>query len=153
MSKECTKCGVKKPLRDYYNRKIAADGKNSHCKECEHKEIYQWRKDNPDKQAEIMRRANLRRAYGITPEQYEELLEHQKGCCAICDRHESMFKRRMAVDHNHLTGRIRGLLCTYCNHRIIGRHKDGALLRRMADYVDGGTDWFVPPKKKTRRKK
>jgi hypothetical protein len=44
------------------------------------------------------------------------------------------------------------LLCRYCNHRLVGRHRDSRLLRRIADYLDVGTGWFVPEKKKRRRK-
>lgn len=99
------------------------------------------------------RRSHLRLKYGITIEQYNELLHKQKGCCALCDRPQTEFKTRLAVDHNHATGEIRGLLCAYCNHRVIGRHRDGTLLRRMADYVDQGTGWFVPKRKKTVKRK
>lgn len=42
--------------------------------------------------------------------------------CAICKRHESEFKKRLAVDHSHKTGRVRGLLCFYCNKFRVGRH-------------------------------
>ncbi len=95
----------------------------------------------------------LSKKYGITIEQYNELLEKQDHCCAICDKHENEFKTRLAVDHNHETGEIRGLLCTYCNHRLIGRHRDGTLLRKMADYVDQGTGWFVPSRPRTKKRK
>lgn len=149
--KKCTKCKELKPLSDYYNRKKALDGKNSHCKTCEHKEIYEWRKQNPEAQNDIVRRSRLKGTYGITIEQYDELLEKQNYSCAICDRHQDAFKNRLAIDHNHRTREIRGLLCSYCNHRVIGRHADGDLLRKMADYVDGGTGWFVPEKTKKRR--
>ena len=76
------------------------------------------------------------------------MLDKQDHCCAICDKHKSEFNQNLAVDHNHVTGEIRGLLCTYCNHRVIGRHRDGNLLRKMADYVDQGTGWFVPKQKR-----
>jgi hypothetical protein len=59
----------------------------------------------------------LKRDYGITPEQYEEMLVHQNGVCAICgnpDKHG----RNLAVDHSHETGKVRGLLCTHCNTGI-----------------------------------
>lgn len=151
--KKCTKCGEEKPLSDYYKRKIAKDGRNSHCKVCEHKEIYEWRKNNPNTQAEITRRCRLKRMYGLTPEQYDELLKSQNHRCAICDRHESEFKIKLAVDHNHVTNEIRGLLCNYCNHRVLGRHRDADLLRRMAEYVERHTGWFVPPKRPRKRRK
>lgn len=99
------------------------------------------------------RQRHLKRLYGITEEQYNELLERQDQRCAICLRHHSEFKTRLAVDHNHKTGEIRGALCNYCNHRIIGRHTDSSLLLRMASYLDRGTGWFVPERPPRKRKK
>lgn len=98
----------------------------------------------------------LKRKYGITLEQYEELLQKQNYSCAICERHESEFKTNLAVDHAHSgpkKGFIRGLLCTACNYRLVARHTDGDLLRRIADYVEQSTDWIVPDNKKSKRKK
>lgn len=98
------------------------------------------------------RSRHLMDTYGITEDQYEYLLTKQQNRCIICDKHQSELKKRLAVDHNHKTGEIRGLLCDYCNYRVIGRHTDGSLLRRMADYVEQGTGWFVPPKKKRKKR-
>lgn len=95
---------------------------------------------------------SLKRKYGITIEQYEELLDKQNRCCALCERHESEFKTSMAVDHDHVSLRIRGILCTACNYRLVARHRDGALLRKIADYVEQGTDWYAPEKKKKARR-
>lgn len=95
----------------------------------------------------------LQRVYGITLQQYESLLASQGGGCAICGK-KSDGKRSLAVDHNHTQPfEIRGILCSYCNHRLIGRHRDSELLHRMAKYVSRHTGWFVPPKKKKRKKR
>lgn len=51
-----------------------------------------------------------------------QFFKEQKGCCAICGKPQSMFKRRLNLDHNHKTGQLRGLLCYYCNRRLVGRH-------------------------------
>jgi Recombination endonuclease VII len=51
----------------------------------------------------------------------QKMSDFQKGCCAICKRHESTFAKRLAVDHNHKTGRVRGLLCFRCNKFLVGR--------------------------------
>jgi DNA-directed RNA polymerase subunit RPC12/RpoP len=99
------------------------------------------------------REYSLKQRYGITPAQYQELLDRQGGCCALCKKTEAEEGKSLAVDHNHKTGEIRGILCAYCNHRVIGRHVDPDLLRRMADYLDKGTGWFVPEKKRKKRKK
>jgi len=97
---------------------------------------------------EKKRDSYLRRTYGITNTSYMELLDFQRGCCAICNKPAEHFNTRLAVDHDHVTGEIRGLLCNYCNHRVIGRHRDPELLRVMAEYVSRHTGWFVPKKKK-----
>lgn len=47
------------------------------------------------------------------------LYNKQKGCCAICGRHAALFKKSLAVDHDHKTGRIRGLLCFACNRYLV----------------------------------
>jgi hypothetical protein len=102
---------------------------------------------------EYWRKQNLRRNFGITLEQYDQLLEIQDGKCAVCDKDHSFFKKKLAVDHNHKTGEIRGLLCGYCNYRMIARHTDSNLLRKMADYLDNRTGWFVPENRPTRKRK
>lgn len=51
-----------------------------------------------------------------------EFFKQQNGCCAICKKPQSLFKKRLALDHNHRTGQLRGLLCFYCNKRRVGRN-------------------------------
>lgn len=143
--KTCTKCGLSKPNAQYYKNSLQ-------CKDCKHEANRRWREDNPERQKENMRRLSLMRSFGITPEQYDEMLVRQNYSCYICERNQDQFDRRLAVDHNHITGEIRGLLCSYCNHRVVGRHRDGALLRKIADYIEQGTGWFVPPKKSKKRR-
>jgi hypothetical protein len=79
--------------------------------------------------------------YGITREQFTEMLVAQEGVCAICRQPETQVDKRsgvprqLAVDHCHTTGRVRGLLCTHCNHAI-GKFKDSVeLLQRAIDYL------------------
>lgn len=146
---KCSKCKETKEPEEFYNNSVSKNGKASQCISCATEVTKDWGQRN----AERLRRNNYRIKYGITVEQYDSLLKEQNFCCAICDRHESEFKRRLAVDHNHVTREIRGLLCNYCNHRVVGRHRDGAKLRKIADYIEQGTGWFVPVKKKTPRKR
>ena len=65
----------------------------------------------------------LKRKYGITEEQYDYLLRKQEFRCGVCGRPSVGFKSRLCVDHDHSTGEVRGLLCNYCNRRIVGRHR------------------------------
>jgi hypothetical protein len=82
--------------------------------------------------------------YGITPEQYNEIFNRQKGKCAICGKPQTELKKRLHIDHNHITGEIRGLLCFNCN-LILGMSNDNSeQLRNAADYLDKKT--IVCPK-------
>ena len=54
----------------------------------------------------------------ITPKEYFELFDKQSGYCPICGKHQSECGKRFSVDHNHATGEIRGLLCTWCNMNL-----------------------------------
>jgi DNA-directed RNA polymerase subunit RPC12/RpoP len=113
----------------------------------------EWKQKNPDTHYTSYRNSHLLRNFGITEEKYQELLQLQNNSCAICGKSQEAEKRNLAVDHNHITREIRGLLCGYCNRRVVGRHRDGALLRKIADYVEQGTGLFVPEKVKPRRRK
>lgn len=70
-----------------------------------------WVENNPEQRKRHVRRSRIRK-YGITPEQYDEMLEAQGNRCAICGNGN---KRVMAIDHCHATGKVRGLLCDPCN--------------------------------------
>lgn len=63
--------------------------------------------------------------YGLEPGDYDRLYRHQGGRCAICQRATGRSKR-LAVDHDHKTGEVRGLLCSTCN-RFVGRLRDSAV--------------------------
>lgn len=59
----------------------------------------------------------VQKTYGLAPGEYAQLLEQQDGRCAICRRKPR--NRRLAVDHDHNTGAVRGLLCHTCNHYVL----------------------------------
>jgi len=83
------------------------------------------RKKNPDS----WRSADLKKSFGITLEQYNEMLESQSGVCAICNNPETVIDNRtkqprnLAVDHCHTTKKVRGLLCMGCNQGL-GNFRD-----------------------------
>lgn len=110
----------------------------------------EWRSWNKQYRREYM----LKYTYGITHEQYEELLDKQKRCCAICGDHESKFKRAMHVEHDHKTMEIQGIVCYKCNTHLLGRNRDPELFYKAAEYLKNShTGWIVPPKKKKRKKR
>lgn len=65
--------------------------------------------------------SHLRRKYGIDLKKYKEMLKLQNYSCAICLKHQSNFKKSLCVDHNHKSGRVRALLCFFCNRRRVGQ--------------------------------
>lgn len=73
-----------------------------------------WREKHPEARYPRTLHSRVRR-YGLTALDYEELAEHQGGVCAICGRPPHSGYSRLAVDHDHATGRVRGLLCMQCN--------------------------------------
>lgn len=79
----------------------------------------------------------MQRRYGITPARYAAMLKEQDGRCAICDQPAG--RRRLAVDHKHETGKIRGLLCTGCNTALGLFGDNTAVLRAAIQYLKSST--------------
>ena len=81
------------------------------------------------------KRWSLTKLYGITEAEWDAMFDAQGGCCKICNTHQSNLKKTLHVDHDHKTGRIRGLLCQKCNHGIGLFSDDPENLRRAAEYL------------------
>src|SRR5690348_9964341 len=71
-------------------------------------------KKNPESERRAQRKYHLKKNYGLTLEEYQELFDKQRGCCAICER-PLVGGRGTHIDHCHTTKRVRGLLCSQCN--------------------------------------
>ena len=78
---------------------------------------------------------HLKRKYGIDEKEYDRLLLLQSGCCAICNKPTSSYKRKLAVDHDHLNGRIRGLLCVKCNGGLGCFEENPLLFDKAKEYL------------------
>ena len=118
MTKECTKCLVSKPLDEFHKNKKNLDGLSYHCKCC--------------------RKEETLKLYGLSLEDYSEILKSQDYCCKICKTKEprgQSKKGRFYVDHNHTTGKVRGLLCNDCN-TALGLFKDDPnVLHKAIQYL------------------
>jgi recombination endonuclease VII len=84
----------------------------------------------------------LREKYGLTLEQFNKMVEDQNGLCAICGSPETAKHnrgkgkvRRLSIDHNHVTEKIRGLLCSNCNHMIGSARESLPILKAAIDYL------------------
>lgn len=93
-----------------------------------------WAKANPERRKQIDRRCALKSAYGIDERDYDAMLLAQGGLCGLCRNPPG--KRRLAVDHDHASGKIRALLCDRCNTALGHLRDDPALLRAAADYIE-----------------
>ena len=91
-----------------------------------------WMLANPEKYSRAEKSCRLRKNYGITLEQWEQMEKEQNYVCAICKQPESK-KQPLSVDHNHVTGKIRALLCAYCN--IVVEYVENSR-RPLCEYVD-----------------
>src|SRR5204862_7451311 len=91
-------------------------------------------KKRPERKA-ADREYHLKRTYGITIEQYDAMLEAQGGVCMIC-KEPRPEERTLHVDHDHKTGKIRGLLCFRCNNAIGDLRESFDLAQKAADYLD-----------------
>lgn len=78
---------------------------------------------------------DYKRHYGISLEEYNQMFLEQNGCCKICKRHQTEFKRRLHVDHSHATNEVRGLLCHNCN-LALGRFMDNKdIIKAALEYL------------------
>lgn len=104
------------------------------CRVCANEESNKWQISNPDRFKKSMRDYQRRLRYGVTEKQCEEMLEKQGGVCAICGLPPT--EKSLCVDHDHVTGKFRGLLHRVCNTGI-GNLKDSAeLCRKAANYLE-----------------
>lgn len=106
------------------------------------------------------RDAYLRRTYGITEAEYDDIFAAQGRRCAICKRVPTAGKN-LHVDHDHRTGLLRGLLCARCNHDLLGRRdQDPGLFLNAYDYLESppapaalGRQQQAPVRPKRRKRK
>ena len=125
-TKPCRDCGEVKPLDEFNKDAKAKDGRRAYCKPCHSARSMSWEKANPEKRAKSVRRHNLKRRYGITVEQFDELFAKQGGRCACCGAPEPG-GTGWQVDHCHDSNELRGILCHSCNVGIghLGDNVDG----------------------------
>ena len=114
---------MRKRVRDYYHN-------NPEYKKKTQGYSKKWVKNNPEQRKFYTRNSRIR-AYGISPERYREMLEEQGNRCAICGGEN---KRLMAIDHDHKTGKVRGLLCDTCNLSLGHIERDG-FLEKALNYI------------------
>jgi hypothetical protein len=154
--KQCSRCKAWLPVSAFHTDVRTSTGLTSACKTCTRdqrqgnssrtpekaKEYYLgYVQRHPELNRASRRRATLKANYGVTAQWYAAKLAEQEGVCAICMELETVTSgsdapRRLSVDHDHLTGENRGLLCSRHNLGIGLFDHDPALLRAAADYLE-----------------
>lgn len=128
--KLCRGCDTTKPLADFPKNQ-------SRCRVCRRaaQAAYAKTPKGREVQRRSSRKMRLRHAYGITPEQFDQMVEQQGGKCGICGGEEPL-----CVDHDHDTGAIRGLLCSRCNRAIGLLGDDLPSLTAAVTYLEQAAD-------------
>lgn len=133
----CYHCKKRKPIEKFVKDKSRRIGYVRTCRSCKKEMSTQYRIENPEQAKKSAREWKRRMRYaeiGISEEGYQELFKRQGGRCAICER---KVKTRLSVDHDHKTGRVRGLLCVTCNQGLGYFKDDASTLHRAIAYVTG----------------
>jgi hypothetical protein len=127
--KKCKMCNMELNYDDFYrwNKKTGGKCFSSYCKRCTRK---LHKKDRDIKEYTRKRRY---RQLGLTVERYDEMLTEQNNVCKLCKKPPKTM--RLAVDHCHETGRIRGLLCTSCNVQIGIIEKNQRRMKEILEYT------------------
>ncbi len=128
--KTCSKCKQSKSPDEFYNTKRTYDGKQAYCKECQGIINKGWVGSNEDR----VHTHQMKYRYGISPVQYADMLEQQNGVCAVCGKTNKDGKR-LAVDHDHETLEVRGLLCHRCNVALGMVDDDVNILTNLIEYI------------------
>jgi len=146
LNKRCPSCKNWFPVSlEFWNK---ATGKRhdigAWCKTCSTTKTMKSRKKHIEHYKEYQkdkywqrRNWQLKHRFGITIEDFEEMLVAQHFRCAICGKHQKDYPQNFDVDHNHKTGHVRGLLCRYCNRMLLRTFRDNKQIAiGLRDYMD-----------------
>jgi hypothetical protein len=137
--KKCLDCYAMQPISFFRKRTASKDGLNIYCKTCHSARVKDWRTKNPERvkanrqrYKPISQKRNRNLEYGLSDEQYLELLASQDGCCLIC----GLNNKRLVIDHCHKTGIVRGILCHSCNSGIGMLQDDPEIIKMALWYLE-----------------
>ncbi len=140
MKIKCAKCKRNLHHKKFHPEIHRKRGFAGYCKLCSREAHKIWRKSLTPKERQTKSISTVLLKFGLSFDDYEVVLERQKGVCAICKRKEPNklnqynVKKRLAIDHNHITGKFRGLLCSICNKSLGGFH-NVELLKQAINYL------------------
>lgn len=141
-TKVCPRCKVRKhATMKFFNPLTRGKrrGQICWCRKCEVEKSTLWGKNNKEKVTSYHRRSRMKKEYNLSQDGYDLLFNQQDGLCAICKLPPDGSSRTgkiLHIDHDHNTGKVRGLLCFPCNAGLGSMRDDPVLLRNGADYLD-----------------
>lgn len=123
--KTCSRCKAEKPFSDFYPDSRRKIGFSSWCRNCTQADNKNWKRNHPvsvklskrqwRRNFDPSKRNENYYRYGVTREWYESKLKEQDEGCGMCGTKDSGTGHRFHIDHNHKTGKVRGVLCYRCN--------------------------------------
>lgn len=134
MKKKCSKCGKVKPIEEFYKNKGTKDGHGHYCKDCHGKRSKVTYCTNETYRSNAKLR-NIKHKFNLTEEQLNELHLKHSGRCGICNK-EFESSRKTFIDHDHATGKVRGLLCPNCNTILGHGFDDVNILKAAISYLE-----------------
>jgi len=105
------------------------------CRSCYNEYQKEWRKNNPESRKQSAKKNVLKNFYGLSEVDHLLMIEKHMNACAICRKPESVPGKELAIDHNHITGEVRGLLCHKCNVALGMLNEDEDLIWNMLEYL------------------
>lgn len=143
--KRCCRCRKHLPFERFNKRGRAKDGLHECCRECQKKHSKPRSEKGKPRCKQWIRARNLRINFGITPEEFDAILNLQGGCCMICRTTEPKGKGKgWCVDHCHKTGRVRGVLCAPCNFLIGLAQENERILMAAILYLESAKSDATP---------
>ncbi len=120
LTKTCSHCKKDLPKNEFHKNKSCADGLSNSCRKCQNFSNRKSYVKHLEKRLAAYKHydRNVKAKSGLTTEEWDAKYYKQRGRCAICGKHQSQEGKRLAVDHDHVTGKIRGLLCMCCNTKL-----------------------------------
>ncbi len=142
----CATCKENKDNNCFNKDKRHVNGLRSSCKLCESSYNKRWRKSNIDRERHNHKRYlarhpnyfkdyHIKAKFGVTRDEFNEMLSRQGGCCAICMVNKPGGSGNWHVDHNHKTKKVRGLLCHNCNRGIGYLRDEIEVLQLAVEYL------------------
>lgn len=139
-SKVCNKCKADKVLTDFYLARNGKYGRKSICAECEKARTAEWRVKAGQVHRDKARARHVQAKYGMSSDEHKSMLSSQNHKCKICGTDEVYsLHGKLYVDHCHISGNVRGLLCNRCNSGL-GMFQDSAtVVLKALQYLQENT--------------